>query len=158
MHRRNSAYKKELWNMILDSKTDHSTRIQALKELHSLSKTYTLIIKDIPFVINISKYYDKEILNSNNYDLSNSNKTYSSNCNKNQIDKRNLNRVENPGNQSDFADLKDSHITNTVNNSNEYENREDRLTKALRAQLNYNADNPISQEYLESIKRLEELE
>src|SRR5690348_4979715 len=50
-----SQYKKEVWDIVLDLKTDHNTRIQALKELHSLSKTYTLLIKDIPFVTNISK-------------------------------------------------------------------------------------------------------
>ena len=58
-------YKKEIWNIVMDSKTDSSTKIQALKELHSLSKTYTLLIKDIPFVTNISKDYDKDILDLN---------------------------------------------------------------------------------------------
>ena len=72
-----SQYKKELWGMIIDSKTDNSTRIQALKELHSLSKTYTLLIKDIPFVTNISKDYDKVIINSNYGDLSHPKTTYS---------------------------------------------------------------------------------
>jgi hypothetical protein len=60
-----SQYKKEIWNIVIDSQIDGSTRIQALKELHSLSKTYTLLIKDIPFVTNISKDYDKDVLNSN---------------------------------------------------------------------------------------------
>jgi len=63
--------KKEIWNIILDSKTDHATRIQALKEMHSLSKTYTLLIRDVPFITNISKRYDKDILNSNYNNLSN---------------------------------------------------------------------------------------
>jgi len=48
-------YKKELWLLAMDAKTDSSTKIQAIKELHNLSKTYTLLIKDIPFVTNISK-------------------------------------------------------------------------------------------------------
>lgn len=54
-------HKKEIWLITIDSKTDYYTRIQALKELYSLSKTYTLLIKDIPFVTNISKYYDEPI-------------------------------------------------------------------------------------------------
>jgi len=68
-----SQYKKEIWNIVIDSKIDQTTRIQALKELRSLSKTYTLLIKDIPFVTNISKYYDKDIINSiyNNLSLHN---------------------------------------------------------------------------------------
>ena len=76
-------YKKQLWLMVMDSKVDHSVKVQALKELHSLSKTYTLLIKDIPFVTNISKYYDKDVLNSNYNDLSYSKGTYSNNDNKN---------------------------------------------------------------------------
>jgi hypothetical protein len=55
-------YKREIWNIIMDSKTTQETKIQALKELHGLSKTYTLLIKDLPFVINLSKYYDRDIM------------------------------------------------------------------------------------------------
>jgi hypothetical protein len=61
-----AQYKKEVWNIVMDSNTDSATKIQAIKELHSLSKTYTLLIKDIPFVTNISKYYDKDVIDSNN--------------------------------------------------------------------------------------------
>ena len=130
--------KKEIWNIILDSKTDHATRIQALKEMHSLSKTYTLLIRDVPFITNISKRYDKEILNSIYNDFS-YNKLYSNKSNsiinKNRIvDERNLNTIGTSGNQSNFADIQDSHITNTVESSNEYENWDDRLTKAILAQ------------------------
>ncbi len=57
--------KKEMWNIVMELKTPKETRIQALKEPHSLSKTCTLLIKDLPFVTNISKYYDKDILNLN---------------------------------------------------------------------------------------------
>jgi len=31
-----AQYKKEVWNIVIDSKTDHTTRIQALKEIHNL--------------------------------------------------------------------------------------------------------------------------
>jgi hypothetical protein len=58
-------YKREIWKIIMDSKTTHETKIQAFKELHNLSKTYTLLIKDLPFITNLSKYYDKDILKSN---------------------------------------------------------------------------------------------
>jgi hypothetical protein len=142
-----SQYKKEIWNIVIDSKIDQTTRIQALKELRSLSKTYTLLIKDIPFVTNISKYYDKDIINSiyNNLSLHN-----------NRIDNPNSKKkclLEN--NQSVFADIEDSHITDTINSSDRVKDREEELTKTLRAQLNYNDDDLISQEHLETIKRLE---
>ena len=57
--------KKEMWNVIMDSKVDMNNRIQDTKELHSLSKTYTLLIKDLPFVNNLSKFYDESMINSN---------------------------------------------------------------------------------------------
>ena len=48
--------KKELWNIIMDSKVDMNNRIQTTKELYSLSKTSTLLIKDLPFVTNLSSF------------------------------------------------------------------------------------------------------
>jgi len=56
MHRRDGASEKELWNIIMDSKVDMNNRIQATKELYSLSKTSTLLIKDLPFVTNLSSF------------------------------------------------------------------------------------------------------
>ena len=104
-----AKYKKELWLLAMDSKTDHSTRIQALKELHSLSKTYTLLIKDIPFVTNISKCYDKDILDSN-YTGS----PYLNNNHQKLHNGINSIKTRESYNQFDFADMKDSHITDTI--------------------------------------------
>jgi hypothetical protein len=56
--------KKELWNIIMGSKVDMNNRIQATKELHSLSKTSVLLIKDLPFVTNLSKFYDNSSYNN----------------------------------------------------------------------------------------------
>jgi len=146
-----AQYKKEVWNIVLDSKTDHSTRIQALKELHSLSKTYTLLIKDIPFVTNISKDYDKDIINSNYNGL-----PY---LNKNQQKLHNginSNKTRESYNQFDFTDIKDSHITDTINSLNRLSNQ-DEFSKSLQAQSNYDIDNTSSQEHLESISKLQKM-
>ena len=48
-------YKKQNWLMVMDSKVEHSVKVQALRELHSLSKTYTLLLKDLPFVTRLTK-------------------------------------------------------------------------------------------------------
>jgi hypothetical protein len=53
-----------MWNIIMDTKAEMYSRIQATKELHSLSKTSVLLIKDLPFVTNLSKFYDEDMLNS----------------------------------------------------------------------------------------------
>jgi hypothetical protein len=137
-----AQYKKEIWNIVIDSKTDHSVRIQALKELHSLSKTYTLLIKDIPFVTNISKYYDKDILNSN-YTGS----LYLNNNQQKLHNGINSNKTRESYNQFDFIDMKDSHITDTINSLNGLSNQ-DKLSKALQAQSNCYIDNTFSQEHL----------
>ena len=55
--------KKELWNIIMDSKVEMYSRIQATKEPHSLSKTSVLLLRDLPFVSNLAKFYDNDILN-----------------------------------------------------------------------------------------------
>jgi len=141
-----SQYKKEIWNIVIDSKTDHSVRIQALKELHSLSKTYTLLIKDIPFVTNISKDYDKDILDLNYNDLSYSKGTYSNDVH--QENKRNFNTIIDQSNILDYAEIEDSHITDTINSSKGFEIRQDKRSKALQAQSNYDINNTSSQEHL----------
>jgi hypothetical protein len=138
-----AQYKKEVWDIVKDSKTDHPSRIQALKELHSLSKTYTLLIKDIPFVTNISKDYDKDIINSNYTDS-----LYLNNNHLKLHNGINSIKTRESHNQFDFAGMDDSHITDTINSSNTYENRGERLDKAILQQSKYNTDTPISEENL----------
>lgn len=52
--------KKELWTMMANSRTTNSEKVQIIKELHNLTKTYTLLLRDLPFVTNLSKYYNLE--------------------------------------------------------------------------------------------------
>jgi hypothetical protein len=139
-------YKKEIWNIVMDSKTIQETKIQAFKELHSLSKTYTLLIKDLPFVTNLSKYYDKDILNSNYNDFKYSKITYSNINNqtldKNLINEKNLSRPESSDNQFDFNDIKDentlldhSGLKVDTKDSNKYNNIDDEVMKSMQSQI-----------------------
>jgi hypothetical protein len=105
-----------------------------------------LLIKDIPFVTNISKCYDKDILNTT-YD--------NQRLHNNRIDDSNYKKNDLTKDEFDFADVDNGHITDTIDSSDRVKNHEEELTKALRAQLNYNADIPMSKEHLETIKRLE---
>jgi len=57
-------YKKEFWSMMIDPKTTKMEKIQIIKELHNLTKTQTLLIRDLPFVTNLSKYYNLELINA----------------------------------------------------------------------------------------------
>lgn len=50
--------KKELWFIILNPKTESMVKIDAIREIHNLTKTSVLLLKDLSFVMNLSKYYD----------------------------------------------------------------------------------------------------
>jgi hypothetical protein len=97
-------YKKQLWLMVMDSKVDHSVKVQAMRELHSLSKTYTLLLKDLPFVTNLTKYYDNDILSP---DYNYSDKRYSNN----QEFESNLTQ------EKDIDNIKDKKIIANNNNN-----------------------------------------
>jgi hypothetical protein len=53
-----NQYKEELWSLVMNPKTEALVKITALKELHNLTKTAVLLLKDLPFIMNLSKYYD----------------------------------------------------------------------------------------------------
>lgn len=73
--------KKEMWNIIMDSKAEMYNRIQASRELHNLSKTFVFLLRDLPFVTNLSKFYDKDMLNASHINSVYSKGTYSNkNC------------------------------------------------------------------------------
>src|SRR3954453_20984271 len=97
-------YKKQLWLMVMDQKVEHSVKVQAMKELHSLSKTYTLLLKDLPFVTNLTKYYDNDILSP---DYNYSDKRYSNN----QEFESNLTQ------EKDIDNIKDKKIIANNNNN-----------------------------------------
>ena len=110
MHRRDRATKKEMWNIIMDSKAEHYSRIQATKELHSLSKTSVLLLRDLPFVANLSKFYDEDMLNSNSDHILQSKNEYS-NRNNQEIVKDTLytkysNKPENLDTPFELKDIK----------------------------------------------------
>lgn len=158
--------KKETWNIILDPKVDDYTKIKALKELHSLSKTYTLLIKDLPFVTNLLKYYDKDMLNSTYTNPSYSKGMYSNrtdrDINMNSIERKDIVKPENSGNPFEFNILEDDTKEDNAPEDNNWESLnkhkqvDDQITETMQAQFNY-GDNAISKEHLEGIKRLKQI-
>ena len=50
--------KNELWKIMMNYKSENSVKIAAVKELHNLVKTKCLLLRDLPFITRISKYYD----------------------------------------------------------------------------------------------------
>jgi hypothetical protein len=49
---------KELWIIIMNSKVEVSARVMAVREMHSITKTSVLLLRDLPFITNLSKMYD----------------------------------------------------------------------------------------------------
>ena len=49
---------KEMWLLIMNPKVETSVRVMATKEIHSIIKTGVLLLRDLPFITNLSKFYD----------------------------------------------------------------------------------------------------
>ena len=49
---------KELWEIFEDPKTTQMGKVKTIRELHKLVITETLLLRDLPFVTNLSKCYD----------------------------------------------------------------------------------------------------
>jgi hypothetical protein len=114
--------KKQNWLIVMDSKVEQSVRIQALKELHSLSKTYTLMVKDLPFVTLLTKYYDRTLYpNYNSKEDAKENtfvSTESEKLDKNLVDNINhYKKLESIDKENDFDDCKSEKATEIMDNN-----------------------------------------
>ena len=58
--------KKELWSMMTDPEATDSEKVQMLRELHNLTKTSTLLLRDLPFISDLTKYYDLDFFGMDN--------------------------------------------------------------------------------------------
>jgi hypothetical protein len=151
--------KNELWKIIINSKSENSVKIAAVKELHNLVKTKVLILRDLPFITRISKLYDLTLFDNGS---SNSSKSPSSTS----IFRNNLD------NQINFDAIKDSHLNDNINSPNNYTNYDDELMKSMQAQIpqldtlngksqdemtDKDWDNLITPDHWETIRKLREL-
>lgn len=60
----------ELWKIILKPNVDDMAKIAAIRELHNFVKTGVLLLRDLPFIMSLSKYYDLSKLDSEGISLS----------------------------------------------------------------------------------------
>jgi hypothetical protein len=82
-----NQYKEALWSLVMNPKTEALAKITAFKELHNLTKTAVLLLKDLPFIMNLSKYYDLSKLDPDGEGIKKLQQTHS---------------TASPNNQSDF--------------------------------------------------------
>ncbi len=153
--------KNELWKIIMNSKSENSVKITAVKELHNLVKTKVLILRDLPFITRISKYYDIAMLDN----------SLANNSSKSSPTSTTFGDNKSSENQFDYNnDIKDnSHITDTINSHNNYDDdimalmqaqipKSDILNGNIQDEMNdENLDNLITLEHWETIRKLREL-
>jgi hypothetical protein len=157
--------KNELWKIILNSKSENSIKIAAVKELHNLVKTKCLLLRDLPFITRMSKFYDLTLFdNSISSNIKSSSTSYTprdNNSSDNQFGYKNA--IED-----------NSHLNDTINSSNSYNDYDDELMKFMQSQIpkqkslddkiqaeeitDEDMDNLITPEHLETIKKLRELQ
>jgi hypothetical protein len=54
----------ELWKIVMDDKPAPSDKTAAIKEIHNIEKTKVLLLRDLPFITRLSKYYDLTLFDS----------------------------------------------------------------------------------------------
>ncbi len=107
----------------MNSTSENSEKIAAVKELHNLVKTKCLLLRDLPFITRISKYYDVSIFDNSLASDSISSSKYAT-----FGDDKSL---ENPFNYQNA--IKDNgHLTDTINSHNNYE---DDVMTLMQAQI-----------------------
>ena len=131
----------ELWKIVMDDKSSQSDKTAAIKEIHNIEKTKVLLLRDLPFITRLSKYYDLTLYNN---DLPN--KSSNSIDNKPKpipdLKKDNNERYRNTEDQFvDNEDIKDAIAIITgnklnVNNTkpNEYYNVDDPILEEMQRQ------------------------
>lgn len=56
------SLRKECWALIMLKTTKEENKIAAMKEIHNIVKTQVLLLRDLPFIMDLSKYYDPNII------------------------------------------------------------------------------------------------
>jgi|tagenome__1003787_1003787.scaffolds.fasta_scaffold20317670_2 hypothetical protein len=56
----------------MDDKSSHSDKTTAIKEIHNIEKTKVLLLRDLPFITRLSKFYDLTLFNNSLSDKSDS--------------------------------------------------------------------------------------
>jgi len=149
--------KNELWRIILHSKSENSVKITTVWELHNLVKK-VLILRDLPFIKRISKYYDIVLLDNILSGSKSSSISTTFGYDKSSENQFNYKKA-----------IKDnSHLTGTLNSSSNY----DDVVKAMQAQIpksdtlngkdheemtDKDMDNLITPEHWETITKRREL-
>ncbi len=159
--------KKELWSMMMDPNITNMEKIQTIKELHNLTKTYTLLLRDLPFVTNLSKYYDLELA-EHDYNMTRGSQTDQSSKDYNNDDKviieqKVSERFKKLIDESALFSSEQKRNMGIIGPMNEEEKITDQVMEAMQKQLDItpsgfleNINNKVYQESIRKIKEIRE--
>lgn len=119
---------KEMWVIIMNPKIDPSVRINATKESHSINRTLNVLLRDLPFITNLSKLYDLSELDPDRKTikkLQQSKDMYNNNV---------YDREKKRFDKSDFDDLNRSLVDNIIEKTKDNSIREN-ITKTVDADV-----------------------
>jgi DNA-binding Xre family transcriptional regulator len=155
--------KKELWSMMMTNDTTHTEKIQIIKELHNLTKTHILLLRDLPFVTNLSKYYDLDLINSNSQKTSPINSIENTKVEKEIIEQKVSERLRKMVNESALFNSEQKRKMGIISPPlvNRDRNIDDEIMDEMQKQLNCNPEDILesinNKDYQESIQRLKDI-
>lgn len=155
-------YKREMWSVMTDPEATNIEKIQATRELHNLTRTHTLLLRDLPFVINLSKYYDRDLINANLHQQTGFQNTLDNNKNEKEIIDRKVSECfKKLVDESALLTPEQWHKMGIDMQTNREEKIVDRVMEEMRKQLidkDHVEKMLNSREYYESIKKIREIE
>jgi hypothetical protein len=156
--------KKELWSMLDDHETTNSEKVQILKELHNLSKTSILLLRDLPFISNLTKYYDLKFFDMDNNMKESGQDSFNENNNNNNkeiIERKVSERFRKMVNDSALFTLEQKRKMGIVESTNNDEKVIDPVMDGMRKQLTMTPEDILesinNKDYQESIRKLKEI-
>lgn len=155
-------FKKELWSIMKDPETTNMEKIQITRELHSLTKTHSLILRDLPFVTNLSKYYNLDLINANSRSQqTSSQKTIDEKSEKEIIEQKVSERLRKMVDESALFTSEQKRKMGIIPSTNEEEKFTDPVMKSMQKQLTMTPKDILesinSKEYQQSIRKIKEI-
>ncbi len=153
--------KKELWAMMMDQDTSNMEKVQITKELHNLTKTYTLLLRDLPFISNLTKYYDLGFMEHKETENPQGNKENRADEIRNEeiIEHKVSERLNNLINESGLYNLDNKNMVNTQSSVHPDKKMTDEVMDDMQSQLDNDHINKLleSKEYHESVRKIKEI-
>jgi hypothetical protein len=155
-------YKREMWSIMTDLEATNTEKIQAARELHSLTKTHTLLIRDLPFVTNLSKYYNLDLFNTNSRQQTSSQSSVEDTKGEKEIiDQKVSERLRKMVDESALFTLEQKRKMGITWSTNEDEKITDPIMEGMEKQLTMSPKEILesinNKEYQESIRKLKEI-